>query len=71
MDASYVYWTNGGTADAGGGIMRCAISGCDNNPTTLASGQGSPMGIVVDSTNIYWIGNGPGMRNPSSSIRRR
>ena len=34
--------------------MKCAKGGCGGSPTTLASAQGSPTAIAVDSTNVYW-----------------
>ena len=54
VDAQNVYWTN----QVGGQIMRCAIRGCDGQPTMLASGQSYPSAIAVDGTSIYWANGG-------------
>lgn len=55
LDASYVYWTD--SAD-NGSIMKVPLGG--GTPTTLAtttliSGHSDPMGIALDSSNVYWV----------------
>ncbi len=71
VDETNVYWINVGDLPpnpggkptgpyTGGQVMKCAIGGCDNNPTTLASGRqqglslGSPLPIALDAINVYW-----------------
>lgn len=65
VDATNVYWVNlgppSGAADlmvpyyTTGQIMKCAISGCNNNPTVLATVASAWLGaIAVDATNVYW-----------------
>lgn len=50
-DATTLYWID----EAGlGSIMSCAKSGCNDNPTILASSQGGPWAIAVDGANVYW-----------------
>jgi hypothetical protein len=68
VDGTSVYWTStaaggdpGPTGDAGpssGRVMKAALSG--GTPVTLASCQGSPMNVAVDSTSIYWTNSGSG-----------
>jgi hypothetical protein len=51
-DATNVYWGNA----TGGNLVKCSVSGCAPNPTTIAFGlaNGAPV-IAVDATNVYWI----------------
>jgi hypothetical protein len=75
VDATNVYWlnqspfegptSNGGEYHPNGSVMKCAIAGCNNNPTILASGWTQPgaspvvsQSLVVDSGMPYWVGNG-------------
>jgi hypothetical protein len=73
VDANNVYWVNGGTAVIGGArpgavegyvqgqLMKCAIGGCNNAPTLLASGwsQGSEPSttLAFDGANVYFVGD--------------
>ena len=70
VDANYIYWTAEGDFDSnakplgGGGVFRCAKSGCGGSPQQLASGLNDARGIAVDDTAIYFAtfetGNGDG-----------
>jgi hypothetical protein len=60
VDSTNVYWVNDGGSGSKGTVMQCAIGGCNMNPTTLASGQGTPEAIAVDSANIYWTNSSDG-----------
>src|SRR6185436_18128620 len=44
-DSTNVYFT-------GNGSFQCAIGGCGNNPTALATGYG--LGIAFDAKDVYW-----------------
>jgi hypothetical protein len=64
VDATDVYWTNGGTspshnAKSGGpiregSVMKCAKTGCGNTPTVVASGLCLANQIALDDTSVYW-----------------
>jgi len=48
LDATNAYFT---TQDA---VMKCAIAGCNNQPTTLAQGLGWPSSIATDGVDVYF-----------------
>ena len=70
VDANNVYWVNEGLVTASPSltsnqlgpvqILKCAKSGCNNNPTVLVTdssdrGDGGRLrGLAVDATNVYW-----------------
>jgi hypothetical protein len=64
VDATDVYWINRYASSAmgptpGSQIMKCAKSGCANNPTMLASGSWAGTAkLVVDATSVYWTASG-------------
>lgn len=39
----------------GGRVLACAITGCDNHPTVIASGLYEPYEVAVDCRNVYWL----------------
>ena len=49
-DGQTIYWGNYGS----GGIFSCPTSGCANSPTLVAN-AGSPWGIAIDASYVYWI----------------
>jgi hypothetical protein len=49
-DGVNAYWTVGGSS---GSVMKCAVGGCNNKPTTLASSLSYPLGLAVDGTSVY------------------
>jgi len=57
VDETSVYFTIRATANIqnpnSGSVMKCAKSGCGNEPTVLASKQ-APQGIAVNATHVYW-----------------
>jgi hypothetical protein len=66
-DGTNLYWTetgdpvhNGQPLTEAGSIRKCAISGCDNSPATLASGLNYPVAIAVDEAFVYWAEQGTG-----------
>jgi hypothetical protein len=58
VNASYVYFDE----VSGGTIKRVPIAG--GSVTTLATGQTSPQGLVLGSTNVYWVGGTTGTTSP-------
>jgi hypothetical protein len=50
VDATNVYWTRSDN----GTISSCAIAGCNQTPTVIATGQSRPLSIAVDTTTIYF-----------------
>ena len=84
VDCANVYWINMGTPPpptgekpAGpytdGQVMKCAIAGCDNHPTALASGRqqglthGTPLPIALGATSVYWNDTTPLSSDPAGS----
>jgi len=68
-DGVNVYWTEMSNPDAnvalvapnGAGVVRkCLVSGCNNAPTTIASGLSSPVAIALDDRHVYWAEGGTG-----------
>ncbi len=60
VDTTDVYWV-----DTYGPLMECARSGCDAGPIALWSAGGGDggvesIGVVADSTNLYWTNGGDG-----------
>jgi hypothetical protein len=49
LDATNVYWTD---ANAGT-VMKAPLAG--GTPAMISTGQSQPDGLVVDTTNAYWI----------------
>jgi hypothetical protein len=50
IDNNDIYWAD----DNGGTVKKCAIGGCNNSATTLASSLTEPRALHIDATNIYW-----------------
>jgi hypothetical protein len=64
-DGVNVYWAetgdylaNGANVPNAGSIRKCAVTGCANAPTTIASAAGFPTGIAVDEWFVYWAEQG-------------
>jgi len=52
LDGNDVFFTKSLTNS----VVKCAKSGCDNRPTTIArTNSASPSHIVVDNDNVYWV----------------
>jgi hypothetical protein len=64
-DGINVYWTEtgpnfvAGASVTGVGLVRkCAVGGCGNAPTSVATGLTSPGAIALDDANVYWTEGG-------------
>ena len=60
-DGINVYWTEvgpdylaGGPVTGTGLVRKCAVTGCGNAPTDVATGLTSPGAIALDDANVYW-----------------
>ena len=51
-DGKNVYWVASGNP---GAVMKCAVGGCAQSPTTLASGARPGNVLAVDGVNVYWL----------------
>ena len=60
----HLYWTN----SPDGTIDRANLDG--TNQQTLVTGQGSLVGVAVDSSHIYWANNTTDPYNPIGTIMR-
>jgi hypothetical protein len=56
VDSKNVYWTDFSGSSTGVVNQAPVIAG---STTTVATNQGMPEGIAVDSTNVYWVVNSP------------
>jgi len=50
VDSTDVYFTT-----TEGAVLRCAIGGCSNAPTTLVTGPIGATLLALDAANVYWI----------------
>jgi hypothetical protein len=55
VSAGVVYWTNPGSTDSTGTVMRAPVGGTG---TPIATGQAYPWGLAVDANNVYWVNLG-------------
>jgi hypothetical protein len=53
-DPQYVDWND----FSAGAIVRCAIGGCQNQPTVIAPNEPHAEGLSFDGTNLYWAATG-------------
>lgn len=62
VSGGVVYWNTYGSGAGNGTVMKCAASGCNDQPTQVAWGIQIPspqnfgpiIGLSVDSTSVYW-----------------
>jgi hypothetical protein len=50
VDSTDVYWA----LPNSGMIQKCATGGCNNMPTTIATGQSNPHHVALDASAVYW-----------------
>jgi hypothetical protein len=59
VDATSVYWANGGSHGSGSAsVMACAIGGCAGTPTPYATNLTQAYQIAVDAVNVYFSAAG-------------
>ena len=80
VNSTSVFWTNLGSAsgtamsctngtDCAGSVVRTDIQG--GGLSTIAPHEGTPRGLVLDGTNVYWVDettDGPNNFAPSGSV---
>jgi hypothetical protein len=62
IDGTNVYWVDD---IAQGTVNACALTGCNNTPTVLATGQSMPTGITASQGIVYWVNYGVGVTGGS------
>jgi hypothetical protein len=55
--SSHLYWSS----DIGGTIVEANLDG--SNPTTIVTGQNSPVGVAVGGNHLYWANEGTAAKN--------
>jgi hypothetical protein len=64
-DGRDVYWGVNPEVNAAPGIVRCALGGCGENPTTVCSepagSWAAPLALALDAANVYWTDNQGGV----------
>jgi hypothetical protein len=54
IDADHVYLADR-NASGFGMILKCAKTGCGDQPIVLASGLDAPMAVATDGLRVYWL----------------
>jgi hypothetical protein len=49
-DGTNVYWAD----DSANQVFSCAVGGCNQKPTVMASNQYQAYAVATDGTNVYW-----------------
>lgn len=57
LDSSNIYWTRGWGLPQAGSVWACALGGCNDAPTALATGRYAPGTVVSDGQSVYWTEN--------------
>lgn len=52
FDSSYIYWSQGTLS---GAIVRCPLTGCPGAPEIIVSPVRTPLTIVVDGSQLYFL----------------